>query len=55
MSSVIQDRAFRDEMVASDLLERAIEWIKQNMEPEDVFTTEQLNNWAETHDWHIEE
>lgn len=42
-----QDRNFLDEVVGSAILERAIEWIRKNMEPEDVFGTEVLQEWAE--------
>ena len=55
MSSIVQDREFRDEMVASDLLERAMEWIGTNMEPTDVFSKEQLREWAENNGYVKEE
>jgi len=37
-----QDRNFLDEIIGSGLLERAVEWISSNMEPEDVFSQQQI-------------
>jgi len=28
-------------------LDAAVKWIKENMDPEDVFTQDQLHEWAE--------
>lgn len=57
MSSVKQDRAFADAMsvtIASNLrgqdgilLETAIEWIRENLMPADVFSDKELEAWAE--------
>ena len=47
MTTTKQDRNFLDEVVGSELLAKAIEWIAQNMEPEDVFSERQLKEWAE--------
>lgn len=42
-----QDHNFRDEVISRSLLEDAIAWIANNMEPEDVFSEKQLQTWAE--------
>lgn len=42
-----QDKEFLEELIPETLLEKAIEWIKSNMEPQDVFEEEQLMDWAE--------
>ena len=34
-------------IVPSDLLDQFVEWIRDNMSPEDVFTDDQLNSWAD--------
>lgn len=47
-TSAKQDRNFIEAMIASSLLEQAIEWIASNMGPEDVFTHGQLQAWAES-------
>ena len=47
MTTVRQDSEFKDAIVPSSLLEEAIEWIKSNMEPEDVFNDDDLKTWAE--------
>jgi hypothetical protein len=46
-----QDKNFLHDVVGTRLLEDAIDWIKNNMEPEDVFTREQLDSWAEDNDY----
>lgn len=55
MTTTSQDRSFRDELIANDLLEQAIDWIKNNMEPEEVFTEQQLEKWAENNNYKKEE
>ena len=45
-TTVGEDKAFRDELFPSDLLEEAIEWISVNLSPEDVFEARSLNVWA---------
>lgn len=42
-----QDRLFIDSIISSTLLEEAIEWIKRNLSPEDVFSEKELTYWAE--------
>jgi len=46
-TTVEQDRNFRDAVVSTDLLEESIDWIQRNLEPGDVFATEELKTWAE--------
>lgn len=41
-----QDKAFISEVVSDDLLKKAVEWIQNNMEPEDVFEHGKLSTWA---------
>jgi len=41
-----ENEDFAREMLETDPLDRAIEWIKNNLEPEDVFSDEQLLDWA---------
>jgi hypothetical protein len=40
-----------NETVFRNILEEAIEWIRDNMEPEDVFEEEVLEAWAEANDF----
>ena len=52
-----QDKLFAEEMAASvdeatvkmssSSLDNAISWIQYNLEPDDVFTKEQLIEWAD--------
>lgn len=37
---------FIDDVVNQDLLDVAVVWIGDNLEPEDVFSGGQLENWA---------
>lgn len=45
-TSARQDREFIETLINSRLLEEAIEWISRNLEPEQVFSTEDLEKWA---------
>ena len=38
---------FQDAIMPMDLLERAIDWIRANLSPEEVFTVNELEEWAE--------
>jgi len=51
MSTASQDREFLNEVIGTSLLENAIEWIKDNLEPEDVFDEKDLEHWAEMNDY----
>lgn len=46
MSTVKQDADFIKEVIPTSLLELALDWIANNMEPEDVFDDEALSEWA---------
>lgn len=51
MTTSIQDRKF-NEMLMEHLrqdssLEQCVEWIRNNMNPEDVFSDKDLAQWAE--------
>ena len=41
-----QDKEFVSAIISAHLLEEAIEWIANNLSPEDVFSVEQLSDWA---------
>lgn len=47
MTSTNQDKEFRDALVSTRMLEEAIDWIRSNLEPDDVFTQNSLEAWAE--------
>lgn len=46
MSTTAQDRAFRDSIISETVLEEAVQWIADNMDPEDVFPDGALRAWA---------
>ena len=46
-TTVKQDHEFIFALISSALLEEAMKWIGDHMEPEDVFSQKQLENWAE--------
>jgi len=48
-TTTIQDDNFRDAVISRSLLEDAIAWIAENMEPEDVFSEKALEAWATRH------
>ena len=41
-----QDRDFLESVISSSLLEDALSWIEENMEPADVFSEKVLEAWA---------
>jgi len=41
-----QDQAFIRDVISDRILEEAIEWIKTNMEPDEVFDEKDLEFWA---------
>lgn len=47
MSTAQQDRNFIESVVGNDLLENSIEWICNNMYPEEVFSQVDLKRWAQ--------
>lgn len=57
MSTVAEDKAFASEMKGcievsfdNSALENAIDWIKNNMNPHEVFHTKDLFDWASGED-----
>lgn len=46
-TTVRQDSEFVSAVISSSLLEEAIDWIKGNLNPEDVFDEKHLDTWAE--------
>lgn len=46
MASLTNNRKFINDVVPKYLLDDAIDWIKINLKPEDVFGEEELENWA---------
>ena len=46
MITVTQEAEFAKEILAVAPLMTAIDWIKINLDPEDVFRKTQLSNWA---------
>lgn len=50
-TTATQDKNFLHDVIGTGLLECAIDWIKNNLEPEDVFSKEQLESWAEDNDY----
>ena len=55
MTSAYDDKEFIEAVIPGDLLEDAITWIKKNLNPEDVFPVEDLNEWAEDAGYTMEE
>ena len=41
-----QDRAFLNELIPSDLLEQAMQFIVNNFEPEDIFGNDRMHEWG---------
>jgi hypothetical protein len=50
-----QDREFLEQVIhpslPTGLLEDVIDWIRKNIDPEDVFPEKQLERWAEANDY----
>jgi len=38
--------AYEDKKFGAEFLDQIVEWISDNLEPEDVFSAEQLQEWA---------
>ena len=55
MTTSRQDNAYRDMILgklgSSIQLDEAIEWIKSNLNPEDVFDDRDLRQWADENDY----
>ena len=48
-TSVKEDEKFLADVIGSELLEKSIEWIQNNLAPEDVFSEDALSDWANDH------
>lgn len=46
MTTLTQDRQFRDSVIASTLLDESIAWINDNLTPDEVFDEDLLRQWA---------
>ena len=46
MTTVQEDRSFIAAVISDRLLEESIEWIANNLKPSEVFSEEQLCEWA---------
>jgi len=46
MPSLYQIRGFRDLIMPETALEHCIDWIQENLEPDEVFSEEELAKWA---------
>lgn len=42
-----KEKDFIESVVCSSLLEESVDWIQSNLEPEEVFDKEELEEWAE--------
>lgn len=47
MASVRNNEMFRNALFDSDLLDQAIEWIREHLQVEEVFNESELQQWAE--------
>ena len=50
-----QETEFLSNVISSRLLEDSIRWIKENLNPDDVFDEKQLSSWALDNDFTKEE
>lgn len=41
------NEVFIKSVIGDDLLDKVVEYIKDNLHPEDVFDEDELNSWAE--------
>ena len=55
MASSRQNDQFRSFLIPDELLDNSIEWIADNMEPEDVFGEARLTQWAEANGYKKED
>lgn len=51
MATNNERKKFISDVIAYDLLDEAISWIKSNMNPDEVFDESQLEEWAENNDY----
>lgn len=48
-TSAYQDKQFISDVIGDRILEKVVDWVSSNLEPEDVFSEEKLAQWAK--DW----
>ena len=52
MTTTAQDKAFADSLASPEnWLDLAVDWIGNNLSPEDVFSLLALQDWAERNGW----
>jgi len=49
------NKKFKEFIVSDSLLDEAIDWIAENLKPEDVFGESELETWALDNGLHYEE
>jgi hypothetical protein len=49
------ERLFIEDVISNDLLENTIAWISNNLEPDNVFSKEELEEWARSNGFVEEE
>lgn len=58
MTTTNDSRKFFDEVVNVNrdyILDDTVEWVCNNLEPEDIFDEDKLKQWAEENDYVLEE
>ena len=50
-----QDKEFLETVINPYLLEAAVAWINDNMDPEDVFDVRKLEAWADNNEYVLED
>lgn len=53
-TSTRQDNDFLDAVISKCLLEEAIDWIKSNLDPDEVFDDDSLHDWANENGYMME-
>lgn len=51
----LKDKEFIEAVFTAGILESAIDWIAQNIAPEDVFSKTALEDWAESNGFILDE
>jgi hypothetical protein len=55
VTTTTQDAKFKRDVIPDNALEEAVGWIANNMEPEEVFSDDQLSTWAVHNGYALEE
>lgn len=50
-----ESRDFAEYVMPSDALDLAIEWIQKNMSPEDIFSEDKLEAWADENGFEVKQ